>query len=193
MIENFLRRPHGPVEVMADLLRVLGLLSVVAAAIWWEWTDAGVLAFALPGLLVPRFLGARPAFDIVFTLTLLTAAWSNVFDLYTRISWWDIAIHTMCTGVLAAMLYLACARWGIVAAPGSTAFTTASAILMTTIFGLALSAAWEVVEWLGHTYITDQIFVTYDDTVTDMIAGGTGAALGGLAVASFRLTRDPGQ
>lgn len=33
MIENFLRRPSTPAEMVADLLRVAGLLSVVFAAI----------------------------------------------------------------------------------------------------------------------------------------------------------------
>lgn len=187
MIENFLRPPQSLLEVAADALRVLGMLSVVIAAVFFELTDAGVVAFTLPGLVAPRFIGMRAWPDIVLSSTLLVAAWSNVFDLYTTIWWWDNVVHFVCGGVLAAALYLLFAHLRIVAAPGAEGFTATAAIVLTTMFGLALSALWEMVEWFGYAYITEEIYVTYADTISDMAAGGLGALGAGCAVAFLTL------
>jgi hypothetical protein len=187
MIENFLRRPLTAAEFVADGVRAFGLLSVFIAAFWFDLTDAGVLAFALPGLMLPRFVGVRAGVDIGFCLTLLVAAWSNVFDLYTRIAWWDLAVHFVCTAMIAALVYLWLSRLGIVPVPGrSAAF---GAALITAMLGLALSALWEMVEWIGHAYISDEIFVAYDDTISDMAVGGLGALLAGVLVSSVRMLR----
>lgn len=196
MIDNFLRPPRGVAEHTADALRVVGLLSLVLAALFLELTDAGIIAFTLPGLLAPRFIGMRPWPDIMISVTLLVAAWSNLFDLYARISWWDLVVHFFCAGVLAVGCYLLFTYLRIVPAPSSAEFTPRIGIVLTTAFGLALSALWEMIEWVGYTFITADIHVTYDDTITDMIAGGLGALVLSPALAYCRLLRqesvDPG-
>ncbi|MFS0732774.1 hypothetical protein ABC304_12320 [Microbacterium sp. 1P10UB] len=189
MIDEFLRRPHGPAEWSADALRLLGLVSVIVAAIGFTWTDAGVLAFALPALLIPRFVGARPAFDIVYSVCVLIAAWSNVLDLYTSIWWWDIAVHFVATGVIAAMVFVLFGWWGVLPRSTDPSRRPQSARVLVPVIGLALSAVWEMVEWAGFTWISDQIYVTYDDTIGDMVVGGLGATIAGLIVARVRLER----
>jgi hypothetical protein len=189
MIEQFLRPPSGPAEIAADSLRVLGLVGVVVAAVFFGATDAGVLAFVLPGLLLPRFLGVRAAFDIVYCALLLIAGWSNVLDLYTSIAWWDVVVHLTCTAVIAALLYLLLARLGIVSDPADTRFTAAGAVVLTAAIGLAVSALWEMVEWAGHAFISSDIFVQYDDTIGDLAMGGLGAVAAGLVVAFVPLGR----
>ena len=62
-------------------------------------------------------------------------------------------------------------------------------VAFATTVGLALSAVWEIVEWLGHTLVDSQIFVAYDDTIGDIAAGGVGALLGGVVAALVRLER----
>src|SRR5690606_6964376 len=114
-----LRRPEGAAEVAADGVRLLGLIGVIVAALWFTWTDVGILALILPALLIPRFVGVRPWFDIVSNVTVLLAAWSNVIDLYRTVPWWDVVFHFVCTGVLAMMTYLLLVRFGIVAAPSA--------------------------------------------------------------------------
>jgi len=180
VIKNFLRPPHGAAEWAADAVRVLALLSVVAAFVWWEPTDAGVLALVLPGVVLPRFVGVHPLFDIVYGLVLLVAAWSNVFDLYTSIWWWDIAVHLVATGVVAVMAYLFFARLRMLVEPSSRSFTLGTALVLCTSLGLAASAVWEMVEWLGKTYVSSSIFVAYDDTIGDMAVGGLGALVAGV-------------
>ena len=189
MIENFLRRPHGFVELLADGIRLVGALSVLAAFIWFEPTDGGIVALALPALLVPRFLGIRSGFDVLYGLVVLIAAWSNVIDLYRTVVGWDIVMHVVATAVLAAMTYLAFALFGVIPLPGTAAARPRTAFVLVPTIGLAISAIWEMIEWAGKTFITDEIFVTYQDTIGDMVAGGLGAAVAGVVVARVRLLR----
>lgn len=189
MIENFLRRPQGIGEIAADIIRVIGVLSIVVAVIWFSPTDAGILAFALPGLLAPRFVGARASLDIVYGSTLLFAAWSNVLGLYTAIAGWDLLMHVVATGVIAAMMYLLLARWEVVSSPADAGFRARTPVVIVPALGLAVSAVWEMVEWLGYTFISDEIFVAYDDTIGDMAVGGLGALIAGVIVARVPLER----
>ena len=122
-------------------------------------------------------------------MVLLVAAWSNVFDLYTRISWWDLAVHFTCTGVVAVLVSLLLARLGIVAAPRSRELTVIATIVLTTLFGLAASAVWEMIEWLGKEFVSSDIFVEYNDTIGDMAVGGLGALVAGVALAVLPLHR----
>jgi len=187
--ENFLRRPRGAAEYAADAVRVLGALSVVAAAVWWQPTDAGVVAFTLPALVAPRFLGLRAVPDIVLQLVVLVAAWSNVFDLYQTLAAWDIVVHFSCTGMLTLVAYLLLARAGIVPAPGLPRFTARAAVVLSVVLGLALSAVWEMIEWAGWRFISSAIHVSYQDSIGDMAAGGAGALVAGIVLARVRLTR----
>ncbi|SFI19332.1 MULTISPECIES: DUF2238 domain-containing protein [Microbacterium] len=187
MIENFLRRPRGVAEILADAVRVAGVLSILVAAIWWTGTDAGILSLALPALLAPRFVGVRPGFDIAYGVTVLVASWSNVLDLYRTITGWDLVVHTVCTGLIAAIAYLALVRWGIAPPPREA---RRAAVIFTAALGLAASAVWEIIEWIGKTFVTDEIFVTYTDTIGDMAVGALGSIAAGFLVARVRLLRD---
>ncbi|MDR5700204.1 hypothetical protein [Agromyces aerolatus] len=192
MIDDFLRLPRTPLEWGADLVRALGVLGIAAAFIWFAPTDAGVVAAALPAVFAPRFLGARAGFDLVSGLVVLAAAWSNVFDLYRSVPGWDLVMHVVCTGVLAALLYLALARLDVVPAARGEGTLRRTPVVVVTALGLALGAMWEMIEWLGKTFVTDEIFVTYTDTIGDLAADGVGGLLAGFAVAFVRLTRrDP--
>lgn len=183
MIDNFLRPADNRAQMLADALRILRTLSVLLALLLHGLTDAAIVAFSLPGLMLPRFLGMRPWADIAVSVTLMVAAWSNVFDLYTSISWWDIPIHFLLAGELAAVAYLFLARFAIVPQPSARDFTTAGAVVLTAALGMALGALWELVEWFGYVFLTDDIHVTYHDTIGDMAAGGLGALCAGWLLA----------
>lgn len=185
MIDDFLRRPSGPVEFAADGVRALAAVSVLIAAIWFRVTDAGILALTLPVILLPRFLAAPAPFDLAFGLALLVAAWSNVLDLYTLVLGWDLLVHLVCTGLIAGLLYLMLDRARLVADHRR------SALVLTTVLALAAAAVWEMIEWFGQAVIDPSIYVTYDDTITDMAAGGVGGVLAGVAMTVLRSSQAP--
>lgn len=189
MIEDFLRPPRGAGELIADAVRVLAVVGVGIAAIWWRPTDAGILALALPAVIAPRFLAVRPGFDIAFGTTVLIAAWSNVLDLYRTVPGWDLAVHFACTGLVAAMTLVAFGRWRIVAPVGD--LPRRAGLVLTPVIALAASAVWEMIEWLGFEFVSDEIFVTYTDTIGDMAAGGLGGLVAGCILAYVRVEREP--
>lgn len=179
MIDNFLRVPRWPAEILAAVLRVLGAVAVLYALMVKGWTGAGIMALTLPGMLLPKFVGLKPWWDVFATATLFAAGFSNIGDLYERVPWWDLPMHIATTGVVAALFVLVLVYWGVVASPRNADVHRAFALVFTLIMGLALAAVWEIVEWLGFVFITDEIRVDYHDTITDMIAGGFGALLAG--------------
>lgn len=184
---DLLRRPATAWEVLADVVRVAGVASIVVAGVGGGATDAAVLLLAASASLLPRMLGLRGGLDAGFGLVVLVAAWSGVLDLYASIAWWDVAVHVVCTGVVAIVALVVLARTGAIAPPGSS--PTWMPVVLATTVGLALSAVWEIVEWLGHTLVDSQIFVAYDDTIGDIVAGGVGALLGGVVAGLVRLER----
>ena len=189
MKEDFLRPPRTVSEWTADALRLIGVLGVVAAAIWLQPTDAGIAALALPALMLPRMLGLRAWFDVTVCVTVLAAAWSNVFGLYTSIPGWDLVLHFACTGVLAAVVAVVLSRTGVVALTRDAGARARTPLVLLPLIALAISALWEMVEWLGKTYVSDVIFVTYQDTIGDMVFGGLGGIVAGVVLARAGVER----
>ena len=187
MIDALLRRPAGAGEFFADAVRLACLFSLTAAALWYGPVDVALFLLVLMGTLVSRCLDISRGFDGVYGLTLLTAAWSSVLDIYARVDWWDIPVHFAATAVIAAMAYLLLARFGTVPAP-DTAGADAVAALRVAVpalvlaLGLGVSVLWEVGEWWGNAFVDPSINVGYQDTMGDLAAGGLGALLAGLLI-----------
>ena len=182
MRRMFLRRPVGAGMYIADAVRVIGLIAVAVAAIGWGGTAAGVMGLVLIGLVLPRFIGAAPAFDIGLGVILLVAGWSSVVDLYGAIPYWDLLVHFAAGGAIAAGIYLLLAFLDLVPRPDDASARLATVLVLTTCFGLAASSVWELMEWAGHTYVDERIFVGYDDSIGDMALGGLGAFAAGFGL-----------
>ena len=60
-----------------------------------------------------------------------------------------------------------------------TAASVVAGALITGALALALSVAWELLEWWGHTYIDETVHVGYRDTIGDLAAGGIGGMIAG--------------
>ena len=185
MYANLKRPPRTTTEWMADAVRAVAILIVLVAAFALPVTDTAVLSMALPAVMLSRMLGLRAGLDLATCVTVLVAAGSNVLDLYRAWTGWDLIVHAVCTGVLAAVTLVVLDDTGVIARTARRR----TPIVVASMAGLALSAVWEMVEWFGYRFITDSIFVTYDDTIGDMIAGGIGALIAGVLASRFRLTR----
>jgi hypothetical protein len=186
--EAFLRRPHGTLEYVADAVRVVAALSVVVVGVGWGVVEIAVLMLALLGTLVPRMLGLRASVDLMVGVAVLGAAWSSVFELYTRVAGYDTVVHFVLNGLLAAVVVVLARRVGWVVSPddagrgGAGRSARVGSVVLTVAFGLAAGTLWEMGEWAGHTLVDSAIFVGYDDTIGDLAAGGLGSLLAGLAM-----------
>ncbi len=185
---DFLRPPRSAGEWAADAVRVLGVIGVAVAAIAFRPTDAGIAALALPAVVAPRILGLRAWFDVSLGITVLAAAWSNVLGLYTAIPGWDLLLHFACTGVLAILVATMLTRSRVVAITRDGPRRTPLVLLP--LIALAISAVWEMIEWLGWAFVSGEIFVAYEDTIGDMAFGGIGGIVAGLVLARTAVERD---
>ena len=186
MIDALLRPPETRGEVVADAVRALGILSAAAALVLLGPVETALFLLVLLGLLVARSLDVIPGFDTAYGLVLLLAAWSSVADLYARISWWDLVIHSAATGALAAMAYFLLVQFNAVPAVRRPHRPSRSLPLVVPVLvlalGLGLSVLWEMGEWWGNAFVDESIHVGYDDTMGDLAAGGLGALVSGICL-----------
>lgn len=182
---------------MADAARVAALLSCIAAAVWFGPADVARFLVVAVGLLLPRWAKSPAVFDFAFGLTVLVAAWSGVLEWYEALHWWDVAVHFLTTGAIGAMAYFVLSRMGIVHPIRDTkvSFRPARLILLPLVLGAAAAAWWELWEWFGHNYLSEDIHVGYDDTILDLAAGTAGSLIAGglLALWASRLAKPAGQ
>ncbi|WP_420370393.1 hypothetical protein [Curtobacterium sp. L1-20] len=169
-----------PTFLVADVVRALTLVSLVVASIGWGGTAFPVMALSLLGVVVPRMLGLRPAFDVLVCVLVLVAGWSSVFEWYTSLFLWDKFFHVVLTGLLAAVLYVIGSDLRAVAAPSEEPRVVVAVLALAA--GLAIGAVWEMGEWLGHNFVDSAIYVGYDDTIGDLAADGAGGLLIGFGL-----------
>ncbi|WP_400994411.1 hypothetical protein [Agromyces sp. GXQ0307] len=176
------RRAEGPGEIAGDVLRLIALICIPIAGIGWGPLGVVSLAFVSAAMVLPRVLHVRPALDLSFGLIALVSVWSSVTDLYVTVRWWDIPMHFLMNGLAAVIAVLLFVRLHLIADPQRLPRPVLAAVLVTTAFGLGLAVVWEVFEWFGKNFIDDDIYVDYRDTIGDLVWGGLGSALGGLAL-----------
>lgn len=182
MMRTALRPPDGPAEVIADVLRLLAVLSIVVAAIGWGPLSGLSFVAVVAVMLVPRVLHVRASFDIAFGLAVLFSTWSSVLGVYHTTDWWDVPMHFLTNGLCAALLFVVFVRLGVLADPATLRHPALSATVMTTALGLSMGVLWELFEWFGRTYIDDEIYVGYEDSLGDLAWGGLGSLLAGLSM-----------
>jgi hypothetical protein len=174
------RRAEGPAEITADVLRLIGALCIPIAAIGWGPLGGVSLAFATGGMVVPRALRVRPGLDIAFGIVTLIAVWSSVTDLYVTVKWWDLPVHAVLNGLVAAIGYLLLVHFRVVADESTLPRPMLSTTIVTTALGLSFGVMWEMFEWFGKNFIDDEIYVGYTDSIGDLLWGGFGSLAAGL-------------
>ncbi|OIH95662.1 hypothetical protein [Curtobacterium sp. MCBA15_001] len=183
---TFLRRPRGA-ELVADALRVLTLVSIPVVAVGWGPIAFAVMALTLLGVVVPRILGLRPAFDTALCLLALVAGWSSVLEWYTTVFLWDKLVHFLLIGALSILVVVIGSD--VRALPDVRRMPLATVVVLAGTAGLAIGGVWEMCEWVGHTYLDSSIFVGYDDTIGDLAADTAGAVAAGFLVRSSAADR----
>ena len=173
--------------VPADAVRLVGLLGLATAALWFDGVAVALMLLVLGGLMVPRALRTPRPLDVAYGVGLVVAAWSGVLDVYERVAWWDVAVHFTVTGLVAAVAYVGTVRLGVTRDPGdvrSRAHRVGVPLVVASL-GLGLSVLWEVGEWLGHTYVDASIHVSEVDTLGDLVAGGAGSLVAGALLVAW--------
>lgn len=174
-------RPTPP-----DLLRVVAVLALVPALHLHGWVGFAVAFLVVGGCFVPRAIGAPDWFDALFCATALFACWAALLDWYVAVSWLDLVVHALLTGLVGVLAWLLGDRTGLLGDHRDVARARAAAALVVVTTATTLAALWEVGEWWGHTVLDPDIQVGQADTMTDLLAGFGGAVVAGLLLARSR-------
>lgn len=167
--------------IPTDALRVLAVLAVAPAAIGHGFVGFAVMFLVAGGTMLPRALGTVEWLDAVLCAAFLFAAWAALLDWYVAVSWLDLVVHAVVTGLLGVLAWEV-TRWsGLLTRDSVRARIAAAVVTITSASTLAV--LWEIGEWLGHTRLDDSIQVGYTDTMTDLVAGVLGAVGAGLLAA----------
>lgn len=177
-----------------DLVRAAVVASVVIGVVAFGGVAGALFFLVLGGALVPRFLRLPATLDVCFGSSLLLAAWAAQLAWYDAVPWLDLLMHTVCTGLIAAVAVIALARGRMLELGTLPGRARAGLVVTTTGLGALSAVAWEFGEWAGNTYLDPSITVGYTDTVTDLAVGLVGAAVAGVVLASrdhvWRLPHD---
>lgn len=166
------------------LALLVALASAAGKGVVGDWEAA--FRFAVVAVLVylPRASDVPPSFAAAFATFLLLATWASVQHWYPEITYFDVLVHFLTPGSLAAVAYFALVRWRLmptVTAPPERLRSWAPVVWVTAV-GLAAATLWEFYEWVVEQVAPAGMRVGYTDTVVDLFAGMLGSLVAGLLV-----------
>jgi hypothetical protein len=164
-----------------DLLRLAPLIGAITTLIVGDTTHTGELVGAFLIVLAPRVLNVQRPFDLVFQLGMNLAVWGNVFGLFDKIYGYDKVVHFILPCGSAMMLYIALCHLRLVPDLSQDAglHDRVAMVLVTLAFGLTVGGIFEMWEWFSNTVFGTEMFVTYGDSIGDLIDDTLGALAGG--------------
>lgn len=174
------------VLVPGDAVRAVALLSLLVGTVAQGGLAGPLFLLVLGGVMLPRAVGAPTLLDVAYGTSLLVAAWAAQLDWYDAVPGLDLAVHLVCTGLIAAVTTVALVCWRVVPDLGTPASRRerVGVVVVTAGIGAVGAVLWEVGEWAGYAYLDDRIGVGYADTVTDLAAGLLGAVVAGALLAA---------
>ena len=182
-----------------DLLRLAPLVGAIVSLIIGETTHTVEMFGGFLIVLAPRIFNVQRPFDLVFQLGMNLALWGNVFGLFDSIYAYDKIVHFLLPCGSAMMLYIALTHLRLVPDLSDDAglHDRIAMVVVTLSFGLMVGGIFEIWEWASNTFLGTEMFVTYGDSIGDLIDDALGALAGGVILLfwtgrGWRTWRAPG-
>jgi uncharacterized membrane protein YjdF len=171
----------------ADVLRWGLLAGAIAAAVLGELGYAIRLGFTLLLTMVPRAMAVPRPFDFAFCLAMSFQAWGNVSRAFDDIHGYDKVVHFVLPMAVAPLLYLLLIRLKVVPdlAEESGLHQRLGIVLVALCFGFTAGGFYEIYEWFDVEVLGGAKYVSYGDTIGDLIDDGLGALCGGLLLVAW--------
>jgi uncharacterized membrane protein YjdF len=187
-------------RVVRDPLDVLRLIFFGATIVWGLTGHplTGLVAASLILLLsrlasLPRFYD----FSLIVVITLIS--WGEVLGVYDSWRYYDNVVHTTVPLLLTGVVYVLLMRLDVL--PELRDLKRLSQrigfFLIVLMLGMAIGAAWEIVEWTLDSTTGSNLATSVTDTATDLIwdtigAAGSATILVLWSLGNHSLTRRPG-
>ena len=165
-----------------DLLRLVPLIGGIVTLIVGDHEYTGALFGTFLLLLAPRILNVPRPFDLMFQLGMNLALWGNVVGLFDDIYGYDKVVHFILPCGSSMLLYIVITRLRIVPdlSHDNALHNRAAMVLFTLMFGLLTGGIFEIWEWFSNTVFGTHMYVSYGDSIGDLIDDGLGALIGGV-------------
>ena len=162
-----------------DPLDLLRLVFIAGTIVW------GVMGNPLTGLVgaslvlvfaraasLPRFYD----FSLIVVMTLVS--WGEVLGVYDSWRYYDNVVHTSVPLLLTGVVYVMFLRLGVLPELRDLErhAQRVGFFLTVLMLGMAIGAAWEIVEWTLDSTIGSNLATSVTDTATDLIFDTIGSA-----------------
>ncbi len=177
----------APGRWIFDAAVVIALLSAVAMVVTGRWEGA-VRFVLIAGFMISARGGGAPApFAAAFAVFLLLATWASVLHWYRELGEFDVLVHFLTPGSLAAVAYFSLlhARLLPSASPPFDRLRSWAPVLWVTLVGVTAAVLWEFYEWVIEQINPRGMIVGYTDTVLDLLAGLLGSLVAGALVLAW--------
>lgn len=169
----------------------LAVLVAVGSAVWLalegRWDGTFRFAMITCFMLAARGADVPPPFAAAFALFLLLATWSSVQHWYRQIDQFDVVVHVLTPGSLAAVAYFVLVRARLLppARGAAPALRPWAPTVWVVVVGTTAAVVWEFYERVMEHLSPASMRVGYTDTVIDLAAGMTGSLVAGALVAAW--------
>ena len=169
-------------KYIRDPLDVLRLIFIAATLVWGltghPWTQvlgASLVLIAARAADLPRFYD----FSLIVVMTLV--GWGEALGIYDSWRYYDNVVHTTVPLLLTGVVYVFMIRLQVMPELRDLNRTSQRIGFWLTVLmmGMAIGAAWEIVEWTLDSTTGSHLIVSTTDTATDLIwdtIGSAGAA-----------------
>ena len=167
-----------------DVLRAALLVGAFAMAVSGDYSAAVRLTLSFAAVIAARALDLPRTIDLAFTLGISLSGWGNALGLFDAWPWYNKIVHYVLPFGGSATLYFLLARLGVVCDFDHRchARQALGVAVVTLALGFTAGGFYEVWEWFIHHNLNAPIYVTYDDTITDMIDNALGSLTGGIVL-----------
>lgn len=173
---------HPVVRDPLDLARIAFVAGFLVMLLLGEGgaVNVGVAAAAVVAV---RFLHLPRLFDLTFILAMALTGWGEALRFYDRFAYYDVLVHVLVPLLGAPVVYIALARLDTLPDPSDARGSRrhlAGIFVVTLALGLAIGAAWEVLEWSADETLGSKLTGGEEDTIGDLVADTVGAIGGGV-------------
>jgi hypothetical protein len=173
---------HPVVRDPLDLARIAFVVGFFVMLFFGESgaVNVGVAAAAVVGV---RFLRLPRLFDLAFIVAMGLTGWGEALRFYDRFTYYDVLVHVLVPLLGAPVVYIALARLDTLPDPSDARGSRrhlAGIFVVTLALGLAIGAAWEVLEWTSDEALGSELTGGEADTIGDLVADTVGAICGGV-------------